>query len=306
VATDTKYTAALQRTRSFGPSGNSKIHGTIEKYIVKVAPEAVTDAVRAISAYEMTEQIQLDNPPSAVAVDNKDARIVDIPRAIHRVQMNFANVEMMILAAREAFDLLQRVTRLQSPAKNQIVARQNYMLKIGTAAYGLLPGAFSVLKASRLDSRSVVRIVGPTVNYGRRMYWNPVGASRSTFLKAKESATGPRLVYSNKYAPRWKPYSSKYLRRVVREAYGPGKKAADALGRLQKSKPRPGRSEGTTQIVKRLLRARPEYKQLTITDAWISYPPAGRWGRSSRDDRVPTISIKLKRGRGNFASRLGG
>jgi hypothetical protein len=304
MAADSKYIAALQRTKSFSAANEGIIAGSISRYVVTVVPEALIDTLRAIASVELFEQVAANNEPSAIIVDGKDSRVGAIASAIKRVRFIFADIKLMIQCIREAYEILQNVTRLESPAKNEIVARQHYHVYVNRTNLGLAPGALSKLGPATVNARSVIRLVGPLVNYGRRMYWKPVGGSKSGILQARQTARGPRLTYANKYTPRWKPYSQKYLRRLVREAYGPGQQAAEALGTLKGQKPRPGRTEGTTKIARRLLRANQIYKQLYISDAWIEYPPAARWGKKSRDARVPTISIRIARGKTKLSSFL--
>jgi hypothetical protein len=297
MATSSIYSAELAKTRSFYSGHNEVIRTSVATYIIQSTPQNLIDTIRAVAFHEAHEQVAADNEPSAVIVDGRESTISGIQTATKRVRMLFADIRTMIQAVKEAVDLLMQVTRLQSPPQNWIVARQNYHIWVNNTAIGNAANSISRLSNKNVGPRDVIRIVGPLVRYGRKIYWNPVGGSKSPKLRGKQTARGTRIEYANKYQPRWKPYSQTYLRKLVRNAYGNKSEQADVLGRLNKMTPKPGRTEGTKQIVKRIMRANPAFKQLKITDAWVKYGPAGSWGKHSRDDRVPTLSIRLARGR---------
>jgi hypothetical protein len=208
--------------------------------------------------------------------------------------MRFADVSLMLNAIEEVYNLLVRVTRIQTPPKNRIVARQNFHLWVNGKPMGLMPAALSRLSKGRLDTNSVLRIVGPLVNYGRKLYWRPIGRSSNSmsFTQVTGTTGKSRFTYANKYQPRFKPYSESSIKKLAR-SFGGGAGAA-ALARMQKN--RPGSVEGTGQIVKRIMRRNKLYSSLYISDGWVDYPPAKSWGKSSKDARVPSVSV-------SFASR---
>lgn len=273
-------------------SGTIKI--PLDEYVLKVLPKDLLTVLRGVSYQELNAQITNGNAPSQVLVDGRAIGAKGIDQARRAVSMRFADTNLLVAAVIEIYNLLQRVTRLQSPAKNEIVARKNFHLWLDGRPLGLMPGALSkITRAGALNSKSVVRVVGPLVNYGRKLYWSPIGRGKKVDLREVTNASSgrSRFVYNDKYSPRFKPYSARTLRRIANR----GKDPAGTLGRLQAL--RPGYVEGTSQIVKRIMRRNRLFAALYISDGWVNYPPAKTWGKTSRDDRVPSISAQLaKRG----------
>jgi hypothetical protein len=171
------------------------------------------------------------------------------------------------------------------------VARKNFWLYVDGKPLGLLPGALASLTSSSLTYKSVVRIVGPLVPYGRKLFWNPIGRSKSMTFKATTSLAGRNVIhYAGPLEPRFKPLRPRTIRRLANAM--PGDKAEN-LKRLLATNP--GSVEGANQIAKRVLRRDRRFKAIHFSDGWISHPPAGSWGKKSRDDRVPTLSVQMSR-----------
>jgi hypothetical protein len=186
---------------------------------------------------------------------------------------------------------LLRVTRIQSPPKNNIIARQNFWLYLNGVPLGKLPGALAGLTASRLDYKSVLRVVGPLVPYGRKSYWNPVGRSMLMNVRQSTSISGRNIFhYNSPLDPQFKPYRMRTIRKV---ANAQGGNPAENLKRLLSGNP--GFVEGVGQIVKRIMRRDRRYKALHVSDGWVTYPPAGSWGKRSKDARVPSVSVQMAR-----------
>ena len=83
------------------------------------------------------------------------------------------------------------------------------------------------------------------------------------------------------------------MRTLRKIANAKGGNPADNLKRLLDG--RPGMVEGAGQIAKRVLRRDRRFVALHISDGWVSYPPAGSWGKRSKNDRVPSVSVQMAR-----------
>ena len=263
----------------------------LDQYVLNVLPKDVLTVLRGVALQELNEQIGLGNDPSQVLVDGRPVSARHIIQAMKSVSMRFADVSLMLSAVREVYDLLVRVTRIQTPPKNNIVARQHFHLWLNGKPLGVMPGALAKLSPGVLDTKSVLRVVGPLVPYGRKLYWRPIGRSsgQMNFTQTTGASGKSRFTYANKYQPRFKPYSERALQRMARQAGGGA--SASALARLIKN--RPGSVEGTGQIVKRIMRRNKLYASMFISDGWVDYPPARSWGKSSKDARVPSVSVSF-------------
>lgn len=282
----------IKRTYTYGGQiqleGGGQVTTTLDRYVAKALPEDILTVMRSIAAEELQQQVDLNNPPTVILVDGRSVGQRGINQAMRKVSMRFGNAELVIQAAVEAYKLMRKITRIQNPPKNDVVARKHFHLYVDGKDRGLLPMALQTLTKASVKNDTVVRIVGPLVPYGRKLYFNPIGRQKKMSFTTKTSASGfTRFTYSSKYQPRFKPYAAKTLRRFANRFKDP----AGALSRLQKANP--GYVEGANQIAKRILRANSTFKSLYISDAWVSYAPAGRWGKSSKNDRVPSISVQM-------------
>lgn len=278
-------------------SPTGELTTTIERYILTVLPENIQSVIRTVALYEIIEQEKIGNPPSQIIVDNMPISRRGIDTAKRRVVARFQDVRTLLAAVREVYDLLQRITRLQTPAKNAVVARNNFYLFLNGVNLGLMPAALSKLAfPGVLTQDSVVRVVGPLVPYGRKLFWNPVGtSSKMAYYRVQSKKSGVRFLVprgSDVFYPRFKPYK---LSTVKRKNRG---NAAALQAMLSGSTP-PGRSENAGQMVKRIVQRNPQFKGLYFSDAWIEYPPAISWSKL-RDPRVPTVGVMFtKRGKMN-------
>lgn len=282
-----------------GPTG--QVTTTIERYILTVLPKDIQAAIRGVSYYELEQQLSINNKPSQILVDNVPVTKRGIERVQRKVVMRFQQVQNLLEAVREIFDLLQKVTRLQSPPQNAIVARQNFYLYLNGVNLGRMPEAISrIAGAGILTQESVVRVVGPLVPYGRKSFWRPVGSSNKMqyyrasskrgvgvrFLPPRDPTTGK----SDPFYPRFRPYKLSTLRKKARGMADP---AGVLRGMLGGATP-PGRVENVGQIVKRLLKRNPKYKGLHFTDGWLEYAPAIGWSKLA-DPRVPAMGVMFAR-----------
>lgn len=286
--------------RVYAPNGI--VTGTIEKYVLSVLPQDILTTIRAVALYELQEQEDAGNKASQILVDNVPLHKRGIDQAKRRVVMRFQDVENLIAAVKEIYRTLQRITRLQSPPKNSIVARNNFFLYLGNTNLGQMPTAMSKLTVQGvLTNESIVRVVGPLVNYGRRLFWNPAGASAKMnyYRVASKRGAGVRFLTpkgSGAFYPRFKPFKMPTLRKKANKTANP---AAMMRSFLTGATP-PGRIENAGQIAKRILRRNPSFKGLHFADGWIEYGPAVAWSKLA-DPRVPTVSVMLNK-RGRFDS----
>jgi|SRR6185369_3603407 len=271
---------------------NGQIETTLEKYVLEVLPQDLLKVLRGTAQQELAGQVAINNPPTQILVDGRAVGNRGIDQAMRAVSMRFTDAKLLIAAIEEVYNLLQRITRIQSPPQNAIVARQNFFLWVNGKLAGQLPGALRRLDPNKLDQKTVLRVVGPLVNYGRKLYWSPIGRNAVLQLKQVTNlASGrSRFVYGSKYAPRFRPFSDRTLRRLANRA---GPDAAARLSHLRAQ--RPGTVEGAGQIVRRIMRGNRAFAGLFISDNWVSFPPARSWGKHSKDDRVPSVSVQMGR-----------
>lgn len=271
------------------------ITGTLEKYILEVTPKDILTVMRAVALQELDGQQAIGNKPSQIIVDNVSVGKRGINEAKRYIKMRFMDVEQLIRAATEAFRAVSTVTRIQMPARDSIVARRNFHLFVGTKDCGLLPSAISYLSPATLDQDSIVRIVGPIVPYGRKLFWNPVGtAPKMKFRQRTSGRTGRTSILkmsgASRFSPKFQPYASSTVKKLMR-----GKGAnAQKIRALVGGNHIPGRTENAGKIVKRIMRSRSQYRGLHFGDGWVSYAPAIGWSKL-RDPRVPAISIQFSR-----------
>ena len=293
--------ATVSKSRKTYAPGTEQVTSRLDTYILKALPEDLLTVLRGVAMQELDGQITSGNLPSSIIVDGRSVAKRQILEARRSISMRFADVRSLMDAVKEAYQLLLRTTRIQSPPKNNIVARQHFWLYKSGVAIGRLPGALSKLNPATLDSNSVLRIVGPLVNYGRKSYWNPIGRAKiMDFYQTTSLAGRDILHYASNVDPRFKPYRMRTMRKI---ANGMGGDPAENLKRMLDR--RPGHVESVGQIVRRVMSRDRRFVGLHISDGWISYPPAGSWGKHSKDDRVPTISVQLSRkGRVSVVSSL--
>jgi hypothetical protein len=273
------------------------ITGSVETYILKVLPQDITATIRAVAITELNEQVALDNQPSQIIVDNLPTEKRGIDRAMRRVIMRFQDNEMLLTAIKEIYRLLQQITRLQNPPKNAIVARQNFHLWVNNTDMGVMPSALERVKVADLPANPVLRVVGPLVPYGRKLFWNPIGtSSHMQFYRVKSKKSGVRFLAkrgSSATAPRFKPYRPRTLRKLANKS----QRAAMTLQAMMSGAIPPGRTENAGQIVKRIIKRNPSFRGLHFTDGWIEYAPAIGWSKLG-DPRVPAFGVMMsKKGR---------
>lgn len=285
----------LRKNDRAATSADGRIVGTIQSYVITVLPQDLLATIRAVALSELNEQVHIGNKPSQIIVDNLPVSKKGIMAARRSVRIRFQDTRTMITAVNDLWRLLMQITRIQAPPKNAIVARNEFYLWLDGANLGKMPAAMSkIMGEGVLTQKSVVRIVGPLVNYGRKVFWNPVGANKTmAFNRYKSKRFGVRfspLRGASLTAPRFVPYKDRTLRRKANRTSAP----ALALAAMMSGATPPGRVENTGQIVKRIMRRNPLYKGLHIADGWVEYPPAIGWSKLS-DPRVPSYSVQFAR-----------
>lgn len=272
-----------------GPDG--KLAVTTERYVLEVLPQDISAVIRAIALDELKAQLSIDNRPSQILVDGIAMQRHGIDRAVRQVKIRFQDTRAMVEAVKDIYDLLQQVVRIQNPAKDSIVARKNFYLWLNGVNLGIMPAALSkIAYPGVLTQDSIVRIVGPLVPYGRKLFWNPVGASGTMkFYRVRSKKSGVRFLPvkgASALAPRFKPYAPRTLRRKANKTSEPAK----ALASMLSGETPPGRIENVGQILKRILKRNPKYRGLHFTDGWVEYPAAIGWSKL-RDPRVPAFGV---------------
>lgn len=278
---------------------------TLEKFILTVLPEDIMSVIRAVALEQLKEQVSINNPPSQIIVDGTAMQRHGIDRARRSVKMRFQDTGNLLKAVDEIYKLLQQVTRMQNPPKNSIVARNTFALWLNGVNLGLMPQALSkITYPGVLTQDSVVRIVGPLVNYGRKLFWNPVGASsKMGFNRVKSKKSGYRflpLAGASLTSPRFKPWAPRTLRRKANQTSD----AAATLAAMMSGATPPGRVENVGQIVKRVIKRNPQFRGLHFTDGWVEYPAAAGWSKL-RDPRVPAFGVMFsKKGAINMEKKV--
>jgi hypothetical protein len=270
-----------------------RVVGTLEKYILQVLPKDITAAIRAVAMTELNEQVALDNKPSQIIVDNLPASKRSIERACRSVKLRFQDSTAIVAAVNEAYQLLQQITRIQRPPKNNLVARTQFFLWLNGVNLGQMPAALvKISMPGMLTPDSIVRIVGPLVPYGRKLFWNPVGASTKMSFRrvnSQKSKLGVRFLPmrgASKLTPQFKPWSPRTLRRKAANT--------DALKAMMSGATPPGRIENTGEIVARLMKRAAAYRGLHFSTGWVEYPAAIAWS-ALRDPRVPSFAVQMSK-----------
>jgi hypothetical protein len=272
-------------------NGNEEVTSRLDTYVLRALPADLLTVLRGVAFQELDGQVTSGNLPSQILVDGRSVSRRGIIEATRSVSMRFADTATLVEAIKAAYAILLRVTRIQNPAMNNIVARKNFWLYMNGKSVGLLPGAFTKLTPDKLNHKTILRVVGPLVNYGRKLYWNPIGRSKVMELRQTESLSGRQVFhYDTQLSPRFKPMRMRTLRKL---ANSKGGNPAENLKSLLSN--HPGSVEGANQIAKRVLKRDRRFVALHISDGWVSYPPAGSWGKTSRNDRVPSLSVQLAR-----------
>lgn len=141
----------------------------LDKIIYEVLQEDLQTVLRFVAAEAIEEQRRLQNPPTSLLIDNSGGKSIDF--AQKRVQAFFGNIEDLRLAVRDAWQLIQDRTRVATGT-----ARSSYQVWFKEQRIGSSPAAIDPFLQNFNPATDYFRIVGPVLVYGRKVYWNPVGA----------------------------------------------------------------------------------------------------------------------------------
>lgn len=152
---------------------------TLEKYAVEVLPQEVELYLQANILEQYTEQREFGRLPSNLLIDSRAAPLglASIALAKRRGQLIYGDVQQVVLAARFALDQLQRLTPVASG-----VGRDSFRVFLNDDEIGG-PDALQDSLADRLKPDDVLRVVGPTVPYGRKLAWRS-GKTKTLTLRA--------------------------------------------------------------------------------------------------------------------------
>lgn len=140
---------------------------TLEKYAVTVLPKEVEFYLQATALQEYGQQRELGRLPTSIKIDSRAALDVSaIATAKRRVQLFYGNTDDMVAAARMAIDQMIRLTPIETGR-----ARASFRVFLNNRELGGADVLQSASLADTLKTTDVLRVVGPTVPYGRKLAW---------------------------------------------------------------------------------------------------------------------------------------
>lgn len=148
------------------PVRSFKTTDRLDKMIVECGEQDLRFAIGAIFAQELDQQKRLGNPPSNVLVDGSGFKPLSTVRRNARAY--FVNKESIRMAAEDALRLVALLTRYKTGR-----ARSSIAVWINDSPAGSIAAA-----VARMGPDDRIRIVGPSVEYGRKLYWNPDGVAK--------------------------------------------------------------------------------------------------------------------------------
>ena len=186
---------ALQ-SYSLIPKRTKKTHRVVADSFRVLIPtiEDLGRVVQEVSAVEITKQISIGNNPQNIVVDGSGTKPFN--QADWRVTAYFANPIEVAKAAVDILIQLEKLTKVESgDAKRSYEIwtvkdkDDNGKLKDGNASKSL---SKMLGIANKLPVGGKIVIVGPTVDYGRKLYWRPKGKfkGRSSRKSAYSAETG--------------------------------------------------------------------------------------------------------------------
>jgi hypothetical protein len=147
-----------------------------------VLPGEVQQYLHANLVEQYAQQRELGRVPSNLLVDGRAAPLglASIAQAKRRGQLIYGDTAQVLAAARYALAELERLTPVASGA-----GRASFRVFINGVDIGG-PEALTDQLADRLKQTDVLRIVGPTVKYGRRLAYRS-GRTKTLNLRAGRS-----------------------------------------------------------------------------------------------------------------------
>ena len=152
---------------------------TVEKYALSVLPEEVELYLQATIAQEYEEQRAAGRLPSNLLIDGRAAQhgLASIAQAKRRGQLFYGDTEQLVEAARFALDQLERLTPVESGK-----GRASYRVWLNSQELGGAE-ALNAQLVDKLKPMDVLRIIGATVPYGRRLAYR-TGKTKTVNLRA--------------------------------------------------------------------------------------------------------------------------
>lgn len=138
----------------------------LDKIILDCGERDLRFSIAAIFAREVEEQRALGNPPSNILVDNSASKSLSAVR--RRAHAHFVRIDDIRRAAEDALRLVALLTRYKTGRARASIAVWRNDRPVSSVAAAV----------ARFGADDVVRIVGPSVPYGRKLYWNPAGTHR--------------------------------------------------------------------------------------------------------------------------------
>lgn len=148
------------------PVRSYKSTDRLDKMILDCGEQDLRFAIGAIFAREVEQQKRIGNPASNILVDGSGMKPLSSVRRNARAY--FVSRESIRRAAEDALRLVALLVRYKTGR-----ARASVAVWLNDSP------ASSVSEAvARMGPDDRIRIVGPSVEYGRKLYWNPVGKPR--------------------------------------------------------------------------------------------------------------------------------
>lgn len=166
------------------PVVRSRQTGAVSKEVLDIAEADVTFMLRYIATVEVTGQIQIGNPPTNMLIDGKPS--TDINSANRAVRAFFNNTRLMIVALRDAWNILMGPARVKTG-----YSKRHFEVWLDGRSLGNQPG---VVTEKMLKPDSVLRIVGPSVPHTRKYQWL-VGGKQFVRTSRKTKATTAMSLY---------------------------------------------------------------------------------------------------------------
>lgn len=145
----------------------------LDRVVLEVLAKDVQTVLRYVAAEELRQQLDVNNPPTSLLVDNRSRKPID--EAEKRVQMFFADIPTVREAVYEAWNQVVALTRIRTGR-----AVSAYQLWYNETPIGATPAACELYLDRFNPATDYFRIVGPVIVYGRKIYWNPKGEPKFT------------------------------------------------------------------------------------------------------------------------------
>jgi hypothetical protein len=150
----------------------------LERFVATVMPLDVQRTLQYVYLSELEAQRALGNRPTQALIDNRKGG--DLTLVKKRAQAFFASTGRMIEALTDAWAMLVKRTRIKTGR-----GRASYALYRNGRPVGGESDIARVVKAMQFGD--TIQIVGPAVEYGRHLYWKPIGKPRKKRTKVAKS-----------------------------------------------------------------------------------------------------------------------